>query len=775
MAALLPVAAYNYWVFYRQPAFTFYTEAAYVFPTRADLAWALGPAARARRCAALGAPLHRHLPRGPRRRRPPAPRGLVRDRRRRVRAAAGPLLAAVPGRASACRSWPWPPSASAGGPSGYTIAAALALSSTAVAAVWLTLQPTLGAYAPAERFALAWALRRDCRAGDRLVAPADIGLWAGGFTRVPGLYLPRHRARPRRSAARRSACSTSRAIPPAAPRSWSASARRTSCCPRPGPPRTGSTRASASSRWRSRERADRQLAAYRIASVVHGAMTTHLRIAVAVAARPRRGHHRPLRGGGAAAAGGRGLHGDVLLPGRHVPVPLLRRAGRARRVRLREQVRSAAAASGGGERRVVVRRDPGPRSSGDSPVLGFHALRVLAIVAHDRRGGAAAGRGGDRRARGSPGRSRSSPPRAASAGCACWIGTPGIAGPRHPDGPLPFHQSLMNAHFVAATALFVWTLVLHLEWRAGRRSRWAWVACGVGARASRGPTTSSPSRSPPSCSPSCRRATRRPVAAVLELAWIAPVFGYYALLMHSQRGLGGWTGVQSGDLTPPLDRVRPARSSPPRPLAALLEAARAGGSARRPHARSRSGRRWWRSIVVGYPSPMVKQFATTLGPAVVLLAALLTPARWIAPAAAALCPTSVFLAVARLPPVPGLVRAARLRGGGAVPRRRVRPGGRGPRAHRPEPDDRGADAVPRRARPPRAHPGVAGRRRSGPAVLRSRDPAGLEMDLPRDPRRGLRRCSPRAAAPCWAGTRGPSGALALPLLEVWQIAPRPPR
>ena len=67
-------------------------------------------------------------------------------------------------------------------PVGYTIAAVLALSSTAVAAAWLTLQPTLAAYVPAERLALAWALRRDCRAGDRLVAPADIGLWAGGLT-----------------------------------------------------------------------------------------------------------------------------------------------------------------------------------------------------------------------------------------------------------------------------------------------------------------------------------------------------------------------------------------------------------------------------------------------------------------------------------------------------------------------------------------------------------------------------------------------------------------
>jgi hypothetical protein len=44
------------------------------------------------------------------------------------------------------------------------------------------LQPMLAAYVPAERFALARALRGDCRPGDRLVAPSDIGLWAGGLT-----------------------------------------------------------------------------------------------------------------------------------------------------------------------------------------------------------------------------------------------------------------------------------------------------------------------------------------------------------------------------------------------------------------------------------------------------------------------------------------------------------------------------------------------------------------------------------------------------------------
>ena len=180
MAALLPVVAYNYWVFYRQPAFAFYTEAEYVFPTRADFAWALGPAA-ALALAALGfrsAAASRDAQAG-------AARlhfavwcaiGIAVFALRPVHfslqflvGAGLPLLALAAlglGRLSV----------------GYTVAAALALSSTAMAALWLMLQPTLGSYVPAERLALAWELRRDCRAGDRLVAPADIGLWAGGFT-----------------------------------------------------------------------------------------------------------------------------------------------------------------------------------------------------------------------------------------------------------------------------------------------------------------------------------------------------------------------------------------------------------------------------------------------------------------------------------------------------------------------------------------------------------------------------------------------------------------
>jgi len=44
LGGLVPVVLYLYWLFYRNPAFAFYAETRYVFPPRADFAWALGPA-----------------------------------------------------------------------------------------------------------------------------------------------------------------------------------------------------------------------------------------------------------------------------------------------------------------------------------------------------------------------------------------------------------------------------------------------------------------------------------------------------------------------------------------------------------------------------------------------------------------------------------------------------------------------------------------------------------------------------------------------------------
>jgi hypothetical protein len=277
---------------------------------------------------------------------------------------------------------------------------------------------------------------------------------------------------------------------------------------------------------------------------------------------------------------------------------------------------------------------------GGSPVLGFHALRVLAIVAllaASARLLAAAGVAGRRLAWALV--------LIATAGGLGWlrllVAAPGSQVPDILMGLYPFHQSLMNAHFVVGSALFAWTLVLHLEWRAGLRSRWAWVAAAWALGFSR-PYDLVSFAIAAFALAWMRPTARRPIPAALELAWLAPVFAYYALLMHSQRGLGGWTGVQSGDLTPPLLEFGYALL----PALALVAVFWRAPAAEDPLGVRRALVAWAAVvgvILVGYPSPMAKQFATTLGPAVVLLAALITPFRVLPWAAAALCPTSVFL------------------------------------------------------------------------------------------------------------------------------------
>lgn len=411
------------------------------------------------------------------------------------------------------------------------------------------------------------------------------------------------------------------------------------------------------------------------------------------------------------------------------------------------------------------------RALGGSPVLGFHALRILAIaalLAGATRLLAAAGLEGRRLAWALL--------LVGTAGGLGWMrllmGAPGSRVPDILMGLYPFHQALMNAHFVVGDALFVWTLLLHLQWRAGRRSRWAWVAAAWALGFSR-PYDLLTFAIASFVLAWMRPRERRPVAAVLELAWVAPVFGYYALLMQSQRGLGGWTGMQSGDLSPPLIEFgyallpalvliaafwrRPAQEDPLGVRGALAVWAAVAAA-----------------IVLGYPAPMAKQFATTLGPAVVLLAAVLTPARWIAPAVAALCPTSVFLLWRVFHPFPewfaprDYAEAVRFLDGAC-----------GPEDVALAPTDLSlmiAGLTP--CRVALGHRGLtpawpvaveAGRRFYDPATPPAWRWAYLET-LGAD-----YVLLPRGGAALLGGDARAVQRMALPLLEVWQVAPRPPR
>ncbi len=280
------------------------------------------------------------------------------------------------------------------------------------------------------------------------------------------------------------------------------------------------------------------------------------------------------------------------------------------------------------------------RILGGSPVLGFHALRILAIFGLMAGGARLLSAAGLDRRRVAWGLVL-----VATAGGLGWLrlllGAPGWRVPDIASGFFPFHQALMNAHFVVGSALFVWTLLLHLEWRAGQRSRWPWVAAAWALGFSR-PYDVVSFAITASLIAVLRRRQRALVPTILELAWLAPVFGYYALLMHTQRGLGGWTGVATGDLSPAVLEFAIAIL----PATALIAAFWRAPAADDPIG-VRTAVAVWAGVValifVGYPSPMAKQFAVTFGPALLLLTALVTPARWTAIAVAALCPTSLFL------------------------------------------------------------------------------------------------------------------------------------
>ncbi len=168
-----PVLAYNLWVFYLSPGFRIFSDVRYSPPPLVDMAVALGPAAA---LAALG------LFRGPG---DPAARahvlawaglGLVlavfRPFAISLQFLVGigvPLL--VLGARGLSRAAP-----------SMTALAAIGLSSTSVVALGIVLQPNPRWFVPQERFDVAVELRRTCRPGQRVLAPPDIGLYAGALS-----------------------------------------------------------------------------------------------------------------------------------------------------------------------------------------------------------------------------------------------------------------------------------------------------------------------------------------------------------------------------------------------------------------------------------------------------------------------------------------------------------------------------------------------------------------------------------------------------------------
>jgi len=176
LAALLPVVAYLYWLFYVNPAFAFYARTAYPFPATSDFMWALAPAAFLSLTAWTRTMPNREERRALVHLAVWAAYGLVVIVAQPVHFSLQfmvgigfPLLAL--GALGLAR---FPPP--------VMLATSLAFSTTLIVALRFVLTPSPLWLTPRENLEIVTALKPRCRGGDILMAPLPIGLFATGLT-----------------------------------------------------------------------------------------------------------------------------------------------------------------------------------------------------------------------------------------------------------------------------------------------------------------------------------------------------------------------------------------------------------------------------------------------------------------------------------------------------------------------------------------------------------------------------------------------------------------
>ena len=181
LAGLLPVVLYDAWLFFASADFAVFSSRVFQFPPRSDFVWALGPA------ALLAASWWGRRGTGEQR---TAALYLV------GWAAAGALILAFRPLSFSLQflAGIGLPLLALGAlglarlPPAATLAVAAALSVNAVVSLRLALDDNPYWFVLAPRMAVAAALRPHCRAGDVVLSPPDIGLYAGGLTRC-GAYV----------------------------------------------------------------------------------------------------------------------------------------------------------------------------------------------------------------------------------------------------------------------------------------------------------------------------------------------------------------------------------------------------------------------------------------------------------------------------------------------------------------------------------------------------------------------------------------------------------
>jgi len=176
LLGLVPACLYEYWVFYRNPAFAFYAKIPYAFPPTTDLLAAVAPGA----LLGLGALWTASAGQAARRVRVYlwswVLLGLllivVHPVFFSLQFLVGfgvPLLALSALGLSRFKPW-------------VTLVVTLLLSGTALATLTIVLNSNPYWHVPADRMEAALALRGHCHQGDLALAPSDIGLYMAGLT-----------------------------------------------------------------------------------------------------------------------------------------------------------------------------------------------------------------------------------------------------------------------------------------------------------------------------------------------------------------------------------------------------------------------------------------------------------------------------------------------------------------------------------------------------------------------------------------------------------------
>jgi hypothetical protein len=175
LAGLLPVLAYDLWLFFGSDQFASFRRGS-IFPPRLDMLPAFGPA------ALLALAAFRRPP-------PGVEAGRARTHLLVWTAIAAAFVAVRPGAFSlqllvgaGVPLLVLGAAALADRPARAAAAAALVLSTSAVVATRIVLRDDPNWFVPRERLAAGLALRAQCHQGDRLLAPPDISLYAIGLS-----------------------------------------------------------------------------------------------------------------------------------------------------------------------------------------------------------------------------------------------------------------------------------------------------------------------------------------------------------------------------------------------------------------------------------------------------------------------------------------------------------------------------------------------------------------------------------------------------------------